>query len=146
MNVNYICVHVTNTYIVNTKSNARNNLWVTCTNWWCGACMHRVQKQCDLWLACMTCSCAIVACLGKKLLVGCTSYLGIEDVYMEVVGKEMTCISIPMSRGKEMSFGSHHRNFSIESRDDMYLNSYEEGLEKRCHLVHIIGTFLLNIR
>ena len=29
-----------------------------------------------------------------------------------------------------MSFGSHHRNFSIESRDDMYLNSYEEGLEK----------------
>ena len=44
----------------------------------------------------MTCSCAIVACLGKKLLVGCTGYLGIEDVYMEVVGKEMTCI--PMSR------------------------------------------------
>ena len=42
-----------------------------------------------------------------------------------------------------MSFGSHHRNFSIESRDDMYLNSYEEGLEKRCNLVHIIGTFLL---
>ena len=48
--------------------------------------------------------------------------------------------------GKEMSFGSHHKNFSIESRDDMYLNSYEEGLEKRCNLVHIIGTFLLNIR
>ena len=46
----------------------------------------------------MTCSCAIVACPGKKLLVGYTSYLGIEDVYMEVVGKEMTCISIPMSR------------------------------------------------
>ena len=45
-----------------------------------------------------------------------------------------------------MSFGSHHRNFSIESRDDMYLNSYEEGLEKRCNLFHIIGTFLLNIR
>ena len=45
-----------------------------------------------------------------------------------------------------MSSGSHHRNFSNESRDDMYLNSYEEGLEKRCHLVHIIGTFLLNIR
>ena len=45
-----------------------------------------------------------------------------------------------------MSFGSHHRNFSIESRDDMYLNSYEEGLEKRCNLVHNIGTFLLNIR
>ena len=96
----------------------------------------------------MMCSCAIVACLGKKLLVGCTSPLGIEDVYMEVVGKEMTwSISIPMSRDwKEMSFGSHHMNFSIESRDDMYLNSYEEGLEKRCHLVHIIGTFLLNIR
>ena len=71
---------------------------MSCMNWWCGACMHRVEKQCDLWLACMTCSCAIVACLGKKLLVGCTSYLGIEDVYMEVVGKEMTCISIPMSR------------------------------------------------
>ena len=46
------------------------------------------------------CSCAIVACLGKKLLVGCTSYLGIEDVYMAVVGKEMTCISIPMSYWK----------------------------------------------
>ena len=47
----------------------------------------------------MTCSCAIAACLGKKLLVGCTSYLGIEDVYMEVVGKEMAwSISIPMSR------------------------------------------------
>ena len=45
-----------------------------------------------------------------------------------------------------MSFGSHHRNFSIESRDDMYLNSYEEGLEKICNLVQIIGTFLLNIR
>ena len=30
---------------------------------------------------------AIVACFGKKLLVGCTIYLGIEDVYMEVVGK-----------------------------------------------------------
>jgi len=44
-----------------------------------------------------------------------------------------------------MSFGSHHSNFSIESRDDMYLNSYEVGLEKRCHLVHIIGTFLFNI-
>ena len=44
-------------------------------------------------------SCAIVACFGKKLLVGCTIYLGIEDVYMEVVGKEMTwSISIPMSR------------------------------------------------
>ena len=66
MNVNYICVHVTNTYIVNTKSNAKNNLWVTCMNWWCGACMHRIQKQCDLWLACMTCSCAIVACPGKN--------------------------------------------------------------------------------
>ena len=79
--------------------------------------------------------------------MGCTIYLGIEDVYMEVVGKVMTwSISIPMSRvGKEMSFGSHHRNFSIESRDDIYLNSYEEGLEKRCNLVHIIGTFLLNI-
>ena len=63
--------------------------------------------------------------------MGCTSYLGIEDVYMEVVGKEMTCISIPMSRDwKRDVFGSHHRNFSIESRDDMYLNSYEEGLEK----------------
>ena len=37
--------------------------------------------------------------LEKKLLVGCTIYLGIEDVYMEVVGKEMTwSISIPMSR------------------------------------------------
>ena len=37
--------------------------------------------------------------LKKKLLVGCTIYLGIEDVYMEVVGKEMTwSISIPMSR------------------------------------------------
>ena len=59
--------------------------------------MQRVQKQCDLRLACMTCSCAIVACPGKKL-VCCTSYSGIEDVYMEVVGKEMTCISIPMSR------------------------------------------------
>ena len=80
--------------------------------------------------------------------MGCTSYLGIEDVYMEVVGKEMTwSISIPMSRDwKRMSFGSHHRNLSIESRDDMYLNFYEEGLEKRCNLVHIIGTFLLNIR
>ena len=44
-------------------------------------------------------SCAVVACLGKKLLVGCTCYLGIEDVYMEVIGKEMTwSISIPMSR------------------------------------------------
>ena len=42
---------------------------------------------------------AVVACFGKKLLVGCTIYLGIEDVYMEVVGKEMTwSISIPMSR------------------------------------------------
>ena len=41
----------------------------------------------------------MVACLGKKLLVGCTSYLGIEDVYKEAVGKEMTwSISIPMSR------------------------------------------------
>ena len=91
-------------------------------------------------------SCVIVACFGKKLLVGCTIYLGIEDVYMEVVGKEMTCISIIwVGIGKEMSFGSHHRNFSIESRDDMYLNSYEEGLVKRCNLVHIIGTFLLNI-
>ena len=79
--------------------------------------------------------------------MGCTIYLGIEDVYMEVGGKEMTwSISIPIGIGKEMSFGSHHRNFSIESRDDMYLNSYDEGLEKRCNLVHIIGTFLLNIR
>ena len=53
----------------------------------------------------------------KKLLVCCTSYLGIEDVYMEVVGKEMTwSISIPMSRDWK--------------RDD---------------LVHIIGTFLLNL-
>ena len=55
----------------------------------------------------MACSCAIVACLGKKATSG---------LY-----------------------------FSIESRGDMYLNSYEEGLEKRCHLVHIIGTFLLNL-
>ena len=35
---------------------------------------------------------------------------------------------------------------SCRERDDMkYLNSYEQGLEKRCHLVHIIGTFLLNL-
>ena len=96
----------------------------------------------------MTCSCAIVACVGKKLLVGCTSYLGIEDVYMEVVGKIWHGASqfLWVGIGKEMSFGSHHRNFSIESRDDMYLNSYEEGLEKICNLVQIIGTFLLNIR
>ena len=34
---------------------------------------------------------------------------------------------------------------SCRGRDDMeHLNSYEQGLEKRCHLVHIIGTFLLN--
>ena len=66
---------------------------------------------------------------------------------MEVVGKEMTwSISIPMSRDwKRDVIWFTHRNFSIESRDDMYLNSYEEGLEKRCNLVHIIGTFLLNI-
>ena len=66
---------------------------------------------------------------------------------MEVVGKEMTwSISIPMSRDWKIDVGSHHSNFSIESRDDMYLNSYEEGLVKICNLVHIIGTFLLNIR
>ena len=35
---------------------------------------------------------------------------------------------------------------SCRERDDMeHLNSYEQGLEKRCHLVHIIGTFLLNL-
>ena len=84
----------------------------------------------------------------KKLLVGCTIYLGIEDVYMEVVGKEIHGASqfLWVGIGKEMSFGSHHMNFSIEYRDDMFLNSYEEGLEKRCNLVHIIGNFLLNIR
>ena len=35
---------------------------------------------------------------------------------------------------------------SCRERDDMeHLNSYEQGLEKRCHLVHIIGTSLLNL-
>ena len=35
---------------------------------------------------------------------------------------------------------------SCRERDDMeYLNSYEQGLDKRCHLVDIIGTFLLNL-
>ena len=35
---------------------------------------------------------------------------------------------------------------TCRERDDMeHLNSYEQGLEKRCHLVHIIGTFLLNL-
>ena len=39
------------------------------------------------------------SCMSRKIaIVGCTSYLGIGDVYMEVIGKDMTCISIPMSR------------------------------------------------
>ena len=35
---------------------------------------------------------------------------------------------------------------SCRERDDMEdFNSYEYGLEKRCHLVNIIGTFILNL-
>ena len=65
---------------------------------------------------------------------------------MEVGGKEMTwSISIPIGIGKEMSLGSQQSNLSIGARDGMYRKSFEEGLEKRRNLVHIIVTFLLNI-
>ena len=62
--------------------------------------------------------CAIVACFGKKATSG-----------LYYLFRNRRCI-----------------HGSCRERDDMeYLNSYEQGLEKRCHLVHIIGTFLLNI-